>query len=190
MLYKHWSSDFHLKIASLTTLSTPHSGSSFADYALENLPGLVGFLNTLGLDVSAFPDLTVKSTTSWANMPEVVDFETNVLPQYVQIRTYAGQCSFLATLAVLKLSHAYISKKEGENDGLVSIESAKWQPRYFQGVIPNCDHLNEVCHWHLDHVLSTEKRQPFLDRMYNFYLQLVEDMPIRDDFHENMEESN
>ena len=43
----------------------------------------------------------------------------------------------------LLLSHGYVENREGSNDGLVSVESARWGN--FLGVLP-ADHLDEVGH--------------------------------------------
>ena len=41
------------------------------------------------------------------------------------------------------LTHSYIEGVEGDNDGLVSVESAKWGE--FLGVLP-ADHIDQVGH--------------------------------------------
>ena len=41
------------------------------------------------------------------------------------------------------LSHAFLESKEGDNDGLVGVESAQWGE--FMGTIP-ADHMDEIGH--------------------------------------------
>lgn len=52
------------KVKSLTTISTPHYGSSFADFVVEDLIGsdrvssILGSLSSFGIKAGAFDDLT------------------------------------------------------------------------------------------------------------------------------------
>ena len=39
-----------------------------------------------------------------------------------------------------------IYEREGDNDGLVSVESAKWKEEYFVEPVLNADHFN-LCGW-------------------------------------------
>ncbi|KAL0232997.1 hypothetical protein GEMRC1_011744 [Eukaryota sp. GEM-RC1] len=75
MLFNHRHEHFHTKIASLTTLSTPHEGSTFADYCLKNITSFFLVLEKLGLDTEALQDLTTDQCIMWAHQPEVIQFE-------------------------------------------------------------------------------------------------------------------
>ena len=43
----------HECVASLTTISTPHEGSPFADWGTDNFPKLIPVAQKLGLDLTA-----------------------------------------------------------------------------------------------------------------------------------------
>ena len=46
----------HESVASLTTIGTPHEGTSFADWALNYFPRLPAALPTIGLNINRFKD--------------------------------------------------------------------------------------------------------------------------------------
>jgi pimeloyl-ACP methyl ester carboxylesterase len=53
----------HERVASLTTISTPHHGTTFADWGLENLSSIIPVARALGLDLNAFSDLKTNDLT-------------------------------------------------------------------------------------------------------------------------------
>ena len=54
----------HERVASLTTISTPHEGSPFADWGFANFKALMPVAARLGLDVRALEDLTTRAQIS------------------------------------------------------------------------------------------------------------------------------
>ena len=133
----------HKSIASLTTISTPHEGSPLADWGLTHLPRLPETLLRIGLDVNGLTDLRTENCKRFNNDPAVIAFETECESE-TQFHTYAGTQSFWGVFSLLKGAFKIIQSKEGENDGLVSVRSARWRDRYFQTVINETDHLNEI----------------------------------------------
>ncbi|KAL0207222.1 hypothetical protein P9112_011850 [Eukaryota sp. TZLM1-RC] len=178
MLFNHRHDNIIHTVAGIVTISTPHLGSPFAGFILNNFKGVLSMVGKR-IDVDACQDLTVEACMEFANNPEVIDFESKILPKYVQIRSFAGVSDYKSTMSAIKPSHKYIFDREGPNDGLVSVQSAIWKSEFYQGEIPNCDHLNEICHFSLDHLLSGEVQSKFLNRMYNFYLDLATSFPLR-----------
>ncbi len=114
------------KILSLTTIATPHRGSPFADYLIDNvigrknLPQWLSVIDTLKLpiggDGGAFEGLGTKF---------VKKFNEEV-PDDPSVKYYSwGACYEPGLLDTFRWSHGIIYDKEGPNDGLVSVYSSK-----------------------------------------------------------------
>jgi triacylglycerol lipase len=166
----------HERIASLTTVSTPHSGSPFADWGLDNLSRIPALLKRIGLDVSAFEDLRTDSCKAFNEQPEVVEFEKQCQSKVI-FQTYAGKQDFWGVFNLLKGPFRMIEEKEGENDGLVSVQSAKWREAYFMGVLEKTDHLNELGWWDIAQLVEGESSEQLLHRIHEFYARVTENLP-------------
>lgn len=109
---------------SITTIATPHRGSSFADHfmslASQHLPSVLSLLELLpngGGDGKAFECLTLESMLRFNEETPDVD----------GVRYFSWGASYEPGLIdTWKWPHSVILEKEGPNDGLVSVESAKW----------------------------------------------------------------
>ncbi|HUL36472.1 MAG TPA: hypothetical protein VLW47_02210 [Thermodesulfobacteriota bacterium] len=177
MMFNGRSSDrIHERIASLTTISTPHEGSPFADWGTEHLPLVIKTAQDLGLDLKAFEDLRTDRCKAFNQSPAVISFEEEV-EKKILFQSFAGKQNFWGILGALKLPYYIIEKSEGENDGLVSVRSAKWRDRYFKGVIPESDHLNELGWWDPAQVYAGESDGELLNRIHSFYLQVAKGLP-------------
>lgn len=118
--------------ASLTTINTPHRGCFFADYLLEKAPEGVrrflaarynGALRRLGDNspdfLSAVTDLTAKAClTGNENLPDC----PSVYYQSVATSMKKARSGRFP----LNMSYHLVKHFDGENDGLVSVESALW----------------------------------------------------------------
>jgi triacylglycerol lipase len=170
------SGKIHQHVASVSTISTPHNGSPFADLGTETSPHVIPIAKKLGLDINAFKDLRTDRCKEFNYNTEVIDFEkeceTNILFQ-----TYAGVQDFWSVFDALKLPFYIIEKQEGDNDGLVSVESAKWRDRYFKGVLKKADHLNELGWWDSAQMFSGESDKDLKERIHKFYLELSRSLP-------------
>ncbi|GAA5962214.1 hypothetical protein JCM3765_003902 [Sporobolomyces pararoseus] len=131
----------NFKVKSLTTISTPHRGSSFADYLLEDVlgtsrvPMLLSFFQTLGVPGGgkAFDDLT---TTKMARF----NLET---PDKPDVRYFSYGAEFSPSWSnVFRVPWNVVQEREGANDGLVSVESAKWGE--YQATLHNVNHLDLI----------------------------------------------
>lgn len=131
----------NFKVLSVSTVATPHRGSSFANHFLETLgkarlPGFLSLLDLLpngGGDGKAFEFLTLESMAEFnAKTPDVEGVK-----YFSWGATYDP--GFVDTW---KWSHGVILEKEGPNDGLVSIESAKWGT--YVGTLHDVNHLDLV----------------------------------------------
>jgi triacylglycerol lipase len=139
------------RIASVTTISTPHHGSPIADMfaAKFKLKGwrlwLVNWFlkkklrKFLGDSFSGLPDLTssgaAKFNKKYADHPQVRYFSV----------AGGGREGGLPTAKILFPSYAYIKKETSEaNDGLVTVASAKWGE--FDDRLWPADHIDEIGH--------------------------------------------
>jgi triacylglycerol lipase len=137
------------RVASLSTIGTPHRGSPIADLLVGPDAGarpvrrvvyeaLRGAVAAFGLPTGALDNLTTAYARRFNEAhPDIAD-----IPCYC----YAGNG---ATSYLLQLTSAYIrnagqAEDERENDGLVSVASASWKP-LAESPWPT-DHLGEVGH--------------------------------------------
>jgi triacylglycerol lipase len=166
----------HERIASLTTISTPHRGTAFADWGIENFSQVPGIMKKMGLDISAFEDLTTTSCRAFSENPDVKAFEAECESE-IEFQTYAGRQDFWGVFNLLKPSFRIIEDKEGANDGLVSVTSAQWKEAYFKGVLERTDHLNELGWWDVSQLLERESQDELLRRMHEFYAGVAQNLP-------------
>lgn len=119
-------------VASLTTINTPHRGCNFVDYLLNKIPkGIQSFIankynstfKKLGDKEPDFlggvTDLTAKSCLEFNK--KVIDADGVLYQSVVTKMASVSSASFPLNLGYLFSKHF-----DGENDGLVSEESAKW----------------------------------------------------------------
>jgi triacylglycerol lipase len=122
-------------VASLTTLATPHRGSSLAELGLSTPTGLRDLLsevfNWLGTNLypsmssdvkAALQDLTRDYVANTFN-PSVPDAEG---VKYFSWSAGVGKGTQESINSMLIPSNRYIFEKEGVNDGFVSAVSAVW----------------------------------------------------------------
>lgn len=124
------------RVAALVTLSTPHRGSSYADWAVRNVSrnhGAQRLLRFLNIDLDAGRDLTLKAMER---------FNERVL-DHPDVKYYSISAArpWHRVPAFLVHSHRIVTIHEGENDGIVSVRSARWGTHL--GTWP-ADHLHVV----------------------------------------------
>jgi triacylglycerol lipase len=133
------------RVLSLTTIGTPHRGSSFADWGVRRLANLVQpIFSFLGLSNQAFFDLTIANCRKF-------NAETQDVPG-IRYFSVAGKFECGWTSPEWQLPATVITLAEGANDGIVSVKSATYGEtcEIWAG-----DHLNLV-NWH--HPLASERR--------------------------------
>jgi triacylglycerol lipase len=178
MLYKDRENGrIHEKIASVTTISTPHAGSSFADWGVKNLGAVIPLAAKMKIDIRAFYDLTTEACRRFNETPEVIEFE-DMISKTIQISTHAGRQDYWGVVGVLKPSFQIIHKQEGDNDGLVSVQSAKWRNAFFQTIVDHTDHLNELGWWDFDQLAAFESPAALTKRIHKFYLNVARQLPL------------
>ncbi|KAI8990493.1 alpha/beta-hydrolase [Trametes punicea] len=129
------------KVLSVTTISSPHRGSSFADHFLETIgreriPSVLALLELLpngGGDGTAFEFLTIENMRRFneqtPDVPGVHYFSWGAVYEPGLIDTW-------------KWPHSVVYEKEGPNDGLVSLKSARWGT--YLGTLEGVNHLDLV----------------------------------------------
>lgn len=131
-----------INVRSLVTIATPHHGSAYADYLLDQigpdrLPGVYEtWKRTTGLSTGAFSQLTRKYMAQEFNPRTPDDPEV----QYFSYGAALRQKPPL--LSPFRASFNVLSREEGPNDGLVSVGSAQWGK--YQGTLENVSHLDLI----------------------------------------------
>lgn len=139
-------------VAILTTINTPHNGSSFADFGLSPFGKLFIEVARPVLNLEGFKDLKTDICAEFNHRAANTEATNNVI-----YRTYCAAEERERIVLPLRPSWKIISKSEGENDGLVSLPSQNWTDnivaadgttkpvQHFSFGFP-ADHLN-VCGW-------------------------------------------
>lgn len=104
------------RVLSLTTISTPHHGSVLGEAARERLGPVYRILRSIGWDHQAFFDLIPETTRRWQ---ESLDMPPD-LPSY----SVAGNPPPDRVCRPLRRLHDLLTRREGPNDGLVSVASS------------------------------------------------------------------
>lgn len=113
--------DMAHRVAALVTLSTPHRGSSYADWILKNIERskfAQELLKVLRIDLDCCRDLTIDGCARFNDMiadhPDVAYFSVSASRPWHRVPPF------------LVHSHGVVRRKEGDNDGIVSVRSAQW----------------------------------------------------------------
>jgi triacylglycerol lipase len=134
------------RIASLTTLSTPHRGSPVADLLAGPQPDdarrvvydvISGVIAKLGVPTGALANLTAEAAS---RVPDPVAAGTH---PHIRFRSYfaSGRPGLLSTAFLLAPTHHYIHTVTGQdNDGVVALDSARYGE--LQQPFWECDHVD------------------------------------------------
>lgn len=168
MLFDTRHEKFFERIASLTTIGTPHHGTSAAD-VLANAVITKGSI--LGIDISGFADLTTEACSGFNR--EKRNWEQDC---GVRFRAYAGRQSFLSVFSPLKATWAIIHSREGDNDGLVPVSSARWEDAYSVEPVVEADHLNLIGWWEPADLWHGESPFELEGRIKALYLSIAKNL--------------
>lgn len=108
-------------IASLTTIGTPHWGSSLADWGLSHGGNTLIELAEPLLDLSGFADLTPSVCAEFNRLAEPAEASNSV-----RYRACASHAPRKDTLLPLRPAWDIVHNHEGDNDGMVSVKSQLW----------------------------------------------------------------
>jgi triacylglycerol lipase len=134
------------RVLSLTTVGTPHLGSSLADFAKLRVGRIYDLLAAVGIDPQGCLDVTRGTARRF--------HDKNPLPSGVHCFCVAGDPTVEAVCWPLRRLHAVLREMEGPNDGLVSVESAN----AFGTPLPAwpADHLRQLNWLAYDHSPGVE----------------------------------
>jgi triacylglycerol lipase len=108
--------DWSRRVLSLTTIGTPHLGSSIADFAQLKAGRIYRLLSRMGINHRGFLDVTRRNAREF--------HAAVVTPTGLPSFSIAGNPSAADVCWPLHRLHAALCELEGPNDGLVSVESA------------------------------------------------------------------
>jgi triacylglycerol lipase len=148
-----WSS----RILSLTTIGTPHLGSTLADFAKLKFGRIWRLLISLGIDPQGCLDVTRRAARRF--------HRRHPTPGNVRCFSIAGDPSVETVCWPLQRTHSALLELEGPNDGLVSVESAN----AFGTPLPAwpVDHLRQM-NW-----LASGETGPIVPPAITLYAQVV-----------------
>src|SRR2546421_8141475 len=141
------------RVAMVTTIDTPHNGTSFADFGLSPLGRLFIEVVKPVLNIDGFKELTLAQCQEFNR--RAADAEAKNAVVY---RTYSAFEDRQRVFFPLRPSWKIIQEREGNNDGLVAVTSQRWADsvvasdgtrkpiQHFDFPFP-ADHLN-ACGWY------------------------------------------
>lgn len=179
------------KVASLTTIGTPHLGTVLADRVIGWGGSLwMDFLqNAVRLNLDGFSDLTTAACAAFNQRARDAEAKNGVV--YQTFSSFEeGNDMFLPLFP----SWAYIRGVEGRNDGLVPVRSQNWESELVaadgtrkpvaQNEFPfPADHLNQCGWWDLSEALNpfphgtlSQQRKNYELRVKNLYLEIAQNL--------------
>jgi triacylglycerol lipase len=170
------------KVASLTTIGTPHLGTVLADDVIDNKGGdeLIRAARALvNFDLEGGRDLRV-NVCAELNQRLADDEARND----VVYKTYSSQPAKDMLVLPFSLTYKLIEdEKEGPSDGLVPVSSQKWTARIEgngvgktveQKDFPiDADHLNQMGWWKHNELLNPRRRE-LEETVRNVYLEITQ----------------
>jgi triacylglycerol lipase len=171
------------KVATLTTLGTPHLGSSVADWFIENGRWNKIF-NALGkvINLEGFKSLTTAACRVFNDLARDAEASNPVIYQ-----VYASSQQRELTFFPFQKTWQVTYDQEGDNDGLVSVTSQHWEERLlakngatklikrYDFPVP-ADHVNQMGWVHHTGLFKTASRngQPWKEKkQYNLIIKNV-----------------
>lgn len=127
--------DIAYKIASFTTISTPHRGTSLAELSLRTPEAirdkLADFLDWMGERIYPHTKSDAIASASQLTRPyvqEIFNKDIKNIPNipYYSYSSAVGKGTTEPIRVIARYQNNYIFEEEGANDGMVSVESSKW----------------------------------------------------------------
>lgn len=152
-------------VQAIVTIATPHRGSPWADWCIRNIGhrmGLFALTDRLGIDMEGAVDVSVERTVGF----------NDKITDHPDVRYYSIGASlpWKKIAAPLLTSYLMIRNLEGENDGLVSLSSARWGE--YLGDWP-CDHWAVI-----NRRFLRDGTRPRYD-ISSYYLQMLDELERR-----------
>jgi triacylglycerol lipase len=175
------------QVASLTTIGTPHLGTSLADRQLiPEVRAAIALLRPY-LDLDGFLALTRADRQAFNERVRHQEASNSVVYQ-----TYTSVQEKAAVFAPLQPSWQLVFDEEGENDGLIPAHSQAWTDllvsddgltkRVAQYHFPfPADHLNQLAWWDLEELTTfhwwrlslIREKNRYENAVRNIYLQIA-----------------
>jgi triacylglycerol lipase len=155
------------RVASLTTIGSPHLGTSYADWGVRRFPFLIAASRTFGLSLDGLRDLTRERCRRFNE--ETASYEAG---NGVPYRTVAGSQPLERIFLPMRFASRIIQREEGANDGLVPLASAVWKEDYHLATL-DADHLNQIGWWDRGEGTAGLTRSAFESRIRRFYVELA-----------------
>ncbi len=174
------------KVASLTTIGTPHNGTSFAEWGISHGGDKIIEAISPVLPLEGFADLTMASCEAFNKKAMAAEAANPVVYQ-----TYSASEEKKYVLTVLQASWQIIhdaevaAERPPENDGLVPVTSQAWRTELVSEGHPpkkirqhkfpvSADHLNEVGWWDLHQPGGILGRDEYEGRIKAVYLEIAQ----------------
>ncbi len=179
------------KIASLTTIGTPHFGTILADHVIANGGFvLMAFLKGIfKLDLNGFNDLTTAACEEFNRRAEEQEATNTVFYQ-----TYSSSEEKDDVFELIVGCWEYIHSRAGRSDGLVPFTSQQWtdkltaadgsqKPVAQKEFLLPADHLNQIGWWDLQEAVNLTagggllaQKIHYEDRIKEIYLEIAADL--------------
>ena len=165
-------------VASLTTINTPHRGCLFADSLLEKIPEKIQvqiakkYNNAAGLLGDRKPDFLQAVHSLTAQACAAFNRETPDSPEVYYQSVGSVMKRAKGGTFPMNLTYRLVKYFDGENDGLVSVESMKWGKRFtlIQTEGKGVSHAD---------VIDLDRKNKDGFDVREFYLRLVQDLKSR-----------
>lgn len=180
------------KVASLTTIGTPHLGTSVADSALaQGIDNIIARFKYI-LNLEGIKSVTVKACKEFNEFAR--DFEAG---NDVVYQTYSSWQEEKAVFLPFQISWKTVRNNEGPNDGLVSVTSQNWVKKIIskngKGKIKKiihhefpilADHMDQIGWWNLNEIhkagwwnlKALRLKNKHEEIIKNVYLKIVQDI--------------
>ena len=179
------------RVATLTTIGTPHLGTVVADRITQ--PGGALLLEMLDrvIDVNGFADLTTAACEEFNRRAEDAEARNSVAYQ-----TYSASENVTDVFSLLIPTWVLVNRLDGDNDGLVSVRSQQWVSELIAGDgtrkeivqrrFPSAaDHLNEIGWWDPEETIIplfsgvsvVQQALNYEREVRDFYLQIAQGLP-------------
>ena len=167
------------RVACLTTIGTPHHGTTSADLALRFGGRLLIAALLPIIDLEGFEDLTTQKCQAFNGRVRDVEAKNGV-----RYRTVAATEDLARVIPLLQPTWIQLDRLEGPSDGIVPRSSQAWVPALVSsdGVVKlveqlpfpmPADHLNEVGLWDPGELLGGVTKAALEQRVKEFYLHLA-----------------
>lgn len=146
------------RVVSLSTIGTPHLGTSVADVALnQGVDKIIGVFRKI-INLEGIRSVTREACEEFNAYAEPLEAENEVFYQ-----VYYSWKNHESTFLPFQISWQIVNEREGPNDGLISVKSQMWkdQLRGKNGIIKKvpqhefpipADHMDQIGWWNLNEI--------------------------------------